>query len=151
MSWRREGRVRRFWLVVRRFGHWDGPRSNRREERQRFWRLIAEGLSSEDAAVACGVSMPLEPRWFREGGGMPPISLDPPSGRYLSFAEREEIAALRAQGCGVGEIARRLGRARRRFRGSCGATRRPVAAAWTPRSARAVPSRRDLMQMDAQI
>jgi IS30 family transposase len=32
------------------------------------------------------------------------------SGRYLSFAEREEIALLRAQGCGVRGIARRLGR-----------------------------------------
>jgi IS30 family transposase len=73
--------------------------------------LIAGGLSSEEAAVACGVSMPLGPRWFREGGGMPPISLDPPSDRYLSFAEREDIAVLRAQKCGVREIARRLGRA----------------------------------------
>jgi IS30 family transposase len=86
------------------------PPVNRREERQRFWRLIAGGLSSEEAAVACGVSMPLGPRWFREGGGMPSISLDPPSGRYLSFAEREEIAVLRAQERGVREIARRLGR-----------------------------------------
>ncbi|MEU0487462.1 IS30 family transposase [Streptosporangium sp. NPDC006013] len=42
---------------------------------------------------------------------MPPISLAPPSGRYLSFAEREEIAMLRAQGRGVREIARSLGRA----------------------------------------
>ena len=37
-----------------------------------------------------------------EGGGVPPThlsqSLKPPSGRYLSFAEREEIAILRAQG-----------------------------------------------------
>jgi IS30 family transposase len=32
------------------------------------------------------------------------------SGRYLSFAEREEIALLRAQRCGVREIARQLGR-----------------------------------------
>ena len=32
------------------------------------------------------------------------------SGRYLSFAEREDIALLRAQGLGVREIARRLGR-----------------------------------------
>jgi IS30 family transposase len=32
------------------------------------------------------------------------------SGRYLSFAEREEIALLRAQGQGVREIARQLGR-----------------------------------------
>jgi IS30 family transposase len=60
--------------------------------------------------VACGVSMPLGPPWFREGGGMPPISLDAPSGRYLSFVEREEIALLRAQARGVRDIARCLGR-----------------------------------------
>ena len=41
---------------------------------------------------------------------MSPISLAPPSGRYLSFAEREEIAIMRALGCGVREIARRLDR-----------------------------------------
>jgi IS30 family transposase len=34
-----------------------------------------------------------------------------PSGRYLSFGEREEIALLKAQGIGVREIALRLGRA----------------------------------------
>ena len=38
-------------------------------------------------------------------------SAKPPSGRYLSFVEREEVAVLRAQGRGVREIARRLGRA----------------------------------------
>jgi IS30 family transposase len=46
---------------------------------------------------------------------MPPSHLSgsakPLSGRYLSFAEREEIALLRAQGLGVREVARRLGRA----------------------------------------
>jgi IS30 family transposase len=41
---------------------------------------------------------------------MPSIQLSPPSGRFLSFVEREEIALLRAQGCGVRETARRLGR-----------------------------------------
>lgn len=41
---------------------------------------------------------------------MPPLELAPVSGRYLSFAEREEIAVLRAQGHGVREVARRLGR-----------------------------------------
>ena len=41
---------------------------------------------------------------------MPPISLAPLSGRYLSFTEREEIAILHAQQCGVREIARRVGR-----------------------------------------
>jgi IS30 family transposase len=54
--------------------------------------------------------MPVGTRWFREGGGMPPISLDPPSDRFLSFVEREEIALLRAQEHGVREIARRIGR-----------------------------------------
>jgi IS30 family transposase len=42
---------------------------------------------------------------------MPSVSQAPLSGRYLSFAEREEIALLRASGCGVRGIARRLGRA----------------------------------------
>lgn len=41
---------------------------------------------------------------------MPPISLAPLSGRYLSFAEREEVAILHAQRVGVRAIARRLGR-----------------------------------------
>ena len=50
-------------------------------------------------------------RWFRERGGMPSISLGAPSGRYLSFAEREEIALLKAEGHGVRGIARRIGRA----------------------------------------
>jgi IS30 family transposase len=41
---------------------------------------------------------------------MSPISLDEPTGRYLSFAEREEIALLRARDVGVREIARQIGR-----------------------------------------
>ena len=49
-------------------------------------------------------------RWFRQAGGMPPISLGSVSGRYLSFAEREEIAIFDAQGVGVREIGRRLRR-----------------------------------------
>ena len=41
---------------------------------------------------------------------MPSVSLVAPSARYLCFAEREEIALLRAEGLGVREIARWLGR-----------------------------------------
>jgi IS30 family transposase len=41
---------------------------------------------------------------------MPTVTQAPPSGRYLSLAEREEIAILRGGGHGVREIARRLGR-----------------------------------------
>src|SRR5215207_7389937 len=80
------------------------------EHRQRFWTAIARGLSSEDAAAEVGVSAAVGVRWFREGGGMPSVALGPPSGRYLSFAEREEIALLRARGGGVREVARALGR-----------------------------------------
>jgi IS30 family transposase len=87
------------------------PPVARREHRQRFWATIARGVSSEDAAADAGVSAAVGVRWFREGGGMPPLSLRPTSGRYLSFSEREEIALLRAGGAGVREIARQLRRA----------------------------------------
>ncbi|GAB2836489.1 IS30-like element ISMsm8 family transposase [Actinocorallia aurea] len=75
-----------------------------------FWRLIAAGITTVEAALEVGVSAPVGVRWFRHAGGMPPINLDEPSGRYLSFAEREEIALLRAQGKGVREIGRSIGR-----------------------------------------
>ena len=42
---------------------------------------------------------------------MPPFDIkQPPSGRYLLFHEREEIALLKAQGAGVRQIARQIGR-----------------------------------------
>jgi IS30 family transposase len=41
---------------------------------------------------------------------MSPLSLTEPTGRYLSFKEREEIALLKAQGFGVRAIARAVGR-----------------------------------------
>jgi IS30 family transposase len=41
---------------------------------------------------------------------MPPLSLAEPTGRYLSFQEREELALLKAQGLGVRAIARELTR-----------------------------------------
>src|SRR4051812_4875305 len=91
------------------------PGVARREDRRRFWASVAAGLSSEDAAMGVGVSQPVGFRWFREAGGMPPSHLSrsskPLSGRYVSFAEREEIALWRAQGQGRREVARRLKRA----------------------------------------
>ena len=71
---------------------------------------IAGGLQTEEAAAEAAVSAPVAFRWYRDSGGMPSISLAPLSGRYLSFAEREEIAILHAQGVGVRGIARRLSR-----------------------------------------
>jgi IS30 family transposase len=72
-------------------------------------------MSSEDAALKAGVSQAVGPRLFRKAGGMPPAifrsSAMPLSGRYLSLAEREEIALLNVQGHSLREIGRRLGRA----------------------------------------
>jgi IS30 family transposase len=86
------------------------PSIARREDRVRFWKAIARGASTEDASAEAGVSSPVGSRWFRQAGGMPPLSLLPLSARYLTFAEREEIAILHAQQRGVREIARRLRR-----------------------------------------
>ncbi|MDI6630184.1 MAG: helix-turn-helix domain-containing protein, partial [Rhodococcus sp. (in: high G+C Gram-positive bacteria)] len=80
------------------------PEPSRAAQRQ-FWGLIATGMSTAEASLAVGVSVPVGSRWFRHAGGMTPLSLDEPTGRYLSFAEREEIALLRAQEVGVREIA----------------------------------------------
>ncbi len=85
------------------------PEPSRAVQRD-FWRRIAAGVTTLQAAEAVGVSWPVGTRWFRHAGGMPPISLDEPTGRYLSFTEREEIALLRARNFGVREIARRIGR-----------------------------------------
>ena len=102
----RSGRVRLFSPV-------DPPVAGR-EERRRFWAAIAAGAASEDAAVGVGVPQAVGTRWFRKAGGMPPsmfgLSAKPLCSRYLSFAEREEIALLRVQGYSMQEVARRLGR-----------------------------------------
>lgn len=71
-------------------------------------------MTSEDAALAAGMSQPVGTRLFRQAGGMTPAmfrtSTESPSGRYLSFVEREEIALLRIQGLSRREIGRRLSR-----------------------------------------
>jgi IS30 family transposase len=86
------------------------PPGWRREHRQRFWKAIARGLSSESSAEVAGVSPAVGTRWFREGGGMPTVCPAPLSGRFLSITEREEIAILHAREHTVREMARRLGR-----------------------------------------
>jgi IS30 family transposase len=79
-------------------------------ERVLFWEAVAQGHSTEISAVMAGVSPAVGARWFRHGGGMPDVSLKATTGRYLTFPEREEIALLKASGCGVREIARGIGR-----------------------------------------
>ncbi len=47
----------------------------RRDVERRFWVKIAEGLTSEDAAAACGVSEAVGTRWFRERGGVEAVDV----------------------------------------------------------------------------
>jgi IS30 family transposase len=105
----RGGSGRRIGRCVRQCGHRGRPEPSRAVQRE-FWRQISTGVTTVEAAAGVGVSWPVGARWFRHAGGMPPLSLDEPTGRYLSFAEREEIALLRAQHHGVRDIARRIGR-----------------------------------------
>jgi IS30 family transposase len=82
-----------------------------REVHRRFWAEVRAGSRLEEAAAAAGVSRSWAWEVFREAGGVNPMRVAPPAGRYLSWSEREEIAALTHAGVGVREIARRLGRA----------------------------------------
>src|SRR3954453_8866900 len=114
------------------------PEPSRAVQRE-FWRLVAAGVTTVQSREGVGVSAPVGIRWFRHAGGMAPLSLDEPVGRYLSFAEREEIALLKAQNKGVREIPGKTGRApgtisreRRRNAATSGAkpVYRAVVAQW---------------------
>ena len=107
-----------------------------RDGRRRFWERIAIGLSSEGAAIGAGVPQAVGTRWFRKAGGMPPAMYGrwakPLTGRYLSFAEREELAILYAQGgVGCGRLADRWGGQDRRSRGSFDGMPRHAVVAWS--------------------
>ena len=82
------------------------PQSVRRE----YWRLIKQGLAPVKAASRIGLSERCGSQWFREAGGVAPVSLADPSGRYLNLAEREEIAVLHGQQVSCRAIALRLAR-----------------------------------------
>jgi IS30 family transposase len=81
-----------------------------RDRRREFWRRIAAGVSTDAASDAIGVSRQQGRRWFAKAGGMSPVELDEPSGRYLGPAEREVIGLRLAAGVSKAEIARELGR-----------------------------------------
>jgi hypothetical protein len=67
---------------------------------------FASGSGDEGRCVAAGRATVVPQRWWHVTVG--PEKTE--SGRYLSFAEREEIALLRAQDTGVRAIARAIGR-----------------------------------------
>jgi transposase, IS30 family len=75
-----------------------------------FWTLIRQGVAPGHAGVAVGVSDTSGWSWYRQAGGMAPLDLKEPSGRYLSLVEREEIAVLHGQQVSSRKIAKALDR-----------------------------------------
>jgi len=83
-----------------------------REKQRLFWRLVNEGCSRLATATELGLSQHTGQRWFRQGGGVAPSNVHAKaSGRYLSFAEREEIFAGVECGNSIRLIAKSLHRA----------------------------------------
>ena len=78
--------------------------------REVIWAARHEGRPVELAAVVMGVTPRSAWGWIMDRGGVRPRRPVPSSGRFLSLAEREEIAAGAAGGLGVRQIARQLGR-----------------------------------------
>jgi IS30 family transposase len=88
-----------------------------REAWKAFWRQVAAGATTENAAAAVGVSRPVGYRWFAASGGVmparqvreaPPVSSGS-HGRRLTAADREEIAHLQRLKKSVTEIAEAIG------------------------------------------
>ena len=75
--------------------------------RERFWELVRSGMLPREAALAVGVR---GDRWFAAAGGVKGNGPGPVSGRYLSLAEREEIAVGLAGGQSYREVGARIGR-----------------------------------------
>ena len=81
------------------------------ENVQVFWAALQRGEFITDAAEAVGTYRKQGARWVVASGGVRPRRGRNLQGRYLSFAEREEIALARAAGESMRSIAARLGRA----------------------------------------
>jgi IS30 family transposase len=80
------------------------------EDVQVFWAALQRGEFITDAAEAVGTYRKQGTRWVIANGGVRPRRGRNLQGRYLSFAEREEIALGRAAGKSMRDIAKELGR-----------------------------------------
>ena len=77
---------------------------------QPFWAAWQAGEFLTDAAAVAGTYRHRGLAWLRAAGGVRPRRGRDLQGRYLSFAEREDIALGRAAGESLRTIAARLGR-----------------------------------------
>jgi IS30 family transposase len=77
-----------------------------------FWQLRSAGESCPQAADRAGIARTTGRLALVAAGGVRPRRPRAPSGRFLSFAEREEIALGLAAGQSLALIARQLGRHR---------------------------------------
>ena len=77
---------------------------------QPFWAAWQGGEFLTDAAAVACTRRHRGLAWLRQSGGVRPRRGGNLQGRYLSFAEREEIALARAAGESIRAIAARLGR-----------------------------------------
>jgi transposase, IS30 family len=69
------------------------PRGSGKRAQRVFWRALRRGSGVKDAAALAGVAGRTGATWFRQAGGMAPLSLaEPGSGLRLSIEEREQIA-----------------------------------------------------------
>ena len=75
-----------------------------------FWEGVRSGLGVQEAGLAAGAGPVKAFAWFKQAGGVKSNGPRPDSGRYLSVAEREEIAVSLAREDSLREIAERLGR-----------------------------------------
>jgi IS30 family transposase len=87
-----------------------GRRGVPRVVRVAFWELVRAGVPWRSAAARCGLAYQTAEVWFRQAGGVTANGTMPVGGRYLSAAEREEIAVGLAAGMPLRAIARQLGR-----------------------------------------
>lgn len=86
-----------------------GPPKVTRELVRVFWRARIAGATIAGAGAAAGVSEACGLRWIAQSGGMIP-DLAEPSGRYLSLAERGQIAVGWQLGMTKADIAAMIGR-----------------------------------------
>jgi IS30 family transposase len=83
-----------------------------REVRRQFWLLVRAGVMRRPAAASLGLDPDTGRDWFRQAGGViPAFVTKPPSGRFLSLAEREEIFAGVERGDSIRRMAGDLDRA----------------------------------------